>query len=168
MNDSPRMPAPENATRDAQGRLIELSFCSEKPPQKITANSWLVAVDGSAHSQRAVTETLRLAKAMAPCAIDLVNVQSWLAKETAETQLSQRGWDASATARALLDQAGQPWRLHVLMGESAERIVALAEALGSGGIVIGSHGLDATHALLLGSVAYKVIHLAAMPVLIVR
>lgn len=54
------------------------------------------------------------------------------------------------------------------MGDAAEGIVALARELGSRGIAIGSRGLTAAESLLLGSVAYKVVHLSAVPVLVVR
>ena len=83
-------------------------------------------------------------------------------------ELARRGWHATAAVRALMDEAGIAWRLHVRMGEAAEEIVALAQQLGSQGIAIGSHGLTATESLFLGSVAYKVVHLGKVPVLIVR
>ena len=44
----------------------------------------------------------------------------------------------------------------------------LAEALGSRGIIIGARGLSSVKALLLGSVAYKVIHTATVSVLVTR
>ena len=44
----------------------------------------------------------------------------------------------------------------------------LAEDLDAGLIVMGSHGRGDLTALLLGSVAHKVVHLANRPVLIVR
>jgi len=100
--------------------------------------------------------------------VDLVHVHPWLVKEAAEAELARRGWHAAAAARALMDEAGIAWRLHVRMGEAAEEIVALAQELGSRGIAIGSHGLTATESLFLGSVAYKVVHLGKVPVLIVR
>ena len=71
-------------------------------------------------------------------------------------------------ACARLDANGLGWRLHVLMGEPAARIVELAHTLGSRGIVIGSRGLSATENLLLGSVAQRVIHTAGGAVLVVR
>ncbi|MDO8279031.1 MAG: universal stress protein [Burkholderiaceae bacterium] len=54
------------------------------------------------------------------------------------------------------------------MGEAAEEIVALAQQLGSRGIALGSRGLTATESLFLGSIAYKVVPLAKVPVLIGR
>ena len=98
----------------------------------------------------------------------LAYVRPWRVKEAAEAELPQRGWDISTASRAYLSQAGIGWRLHVRMGDAATELVALAASLGSRGIVIGSHGLTAMQSLMLGSVAYKVVHLSAVPVMIVR
>lgn len=164
------MPTPVSEERDDIGRLIAATYETGRAhPDAGSGNGWLVAVDGSDHSLRAVSQAARLAsESRARASIDLVNVQPWLGKEAAETELPQRGWAATARARALLDAAGAPWRVHVVMGEVAPQIVRLAEALGSRGIVIGSHGLTSAQALLLGSVAYKVIHTATVSVLVTR
>lgn len=42
------------------------------------------------------------------------------------------------------------------------------DAPGSRGIALGSRGLTATESRLLGSVAYKAVHLTRLPALIVR
>ena len=164
------VPKPVSEERDDIGRLIAATFETGRPqPDAGSGNGWLVAVDGSDHSLRAVAQAARLAsESRERAGIDLINVQPWLGKEAAETELPQRGWAATARARALLDAAGAPWRVHVVMGEAAPQIVRMAEALGSRGIIIGSHGLTSVQTLLLGSVAYKVIHMATVPVLVVR
>lgn len=91
-----------------------------------------------------------------------------LAKEAAETVLLPRVWEQTRTARGRLDAAGVPWRLHAEMGNPATRIMTLAQEPGSAGIVMGSHALPSIDLLVLGWVAYKVVHLARMPVLLVR
>lgn len=161
MNDTPG--TPRQLERDEAGRLIYLAIDST-PPLPAEDNPWLVAVDGSPQSLRATAEAAR----MASCALHLVNVQHWLAVEAAEAELPLRGWNATAEARALLDAAGRPWRLHVTMGEAADSIAALAKRLGCNGIVIGSHGMGAATALLLGSVSQRVMHLATTAVRVVR
>lgn len=163
-----KMPTPGSVERDEDGRLVGLHIDGDQPLVAHGENAWLVAVDGSSHAQRAVAEAAHLACQMPGCSLHLVNVQHWLSKEAAETELAQRGWAASEKARAFLDARGQPWRLHVVMGEAAEHIVALASRLGCRGIVIGSRGLGAAENLLVGSVAYKVIHLSPVSVLVVR
>jgi tellurite resistance protein TerC len=158
---------PPQTARDSDGRLIGLSVDSGRSILSVVENTWLVAIDGSEHSLRATAQAVYFGL-MQNCAIHLINVQPWLSKEAAESELMRRGWDATAKARELLDKSGIPWRLHVVMGETVESIVALADSLGCRGIIIGSKGLNATEALLLGSVAYKVIHLSKVSVLVVR
>lgn len=167
------IPTPAQTARDALGRLVAVTWGAG--PADATGR-WLVAVDGSAGSLRAVAAAVRLVRSAGHAAaapgggpgIDLVHVHTWLVKEAAEIELPRRGWQASADARALLEAAGIAWRLHVRMGEAAEEIVALAQSLGSLGIAIGSHGLTAAESILLGSVAYRVVHLGKVPVLILR
>ena len=162
-----QMPSPSRIDRDADGRLIGLTLDggAHAPPG---GTRWLVAVDGSDHSLRAVAEAARFAGQLKDCTLNLVNVQHWLSREAAESELGARGWKATDKARALLKAAALPWQLHIVMGEAAEAIVALSTHLGCQTIVIGSRGLGATENLLVGSVAYKVIHLSSVSVLVVR
>jgi len=165
------MPTPDLEQRDSLGRLTSVAWYSNEAPATRTApvcGRWLVAVDGSACSLRAVAASARLAAGGQGDVLDLVNVQPWLSKEAAESELAQRGWAATAPARQLLQASATPWRLHVLMGEDATTIVHLAESLDSLGICLGSHGWTAAEAVLLGSVTSKVLRLAKVPVLIVR
>ncbi|MDP2811687.1 MAG: universal stress protein [Rhodocyclaceae bacterium] len=164
----PTIPMPSSTERDSDGRLVGLAIDCCQSLSAQNGNSWLLAVDGSEHSQRAAAEAVGLTCQMKDCTLHLVNVQHWLSKEAAESELKNRGWTATEQARSLLDTAGKPWRLHVAMGDAAERIVALATRLGCRGIVIGSRGLGAAENLLVGSVAYKVIHLSPVSVLVVR
>jgi len=164
-------PAPDLEQRDSLGRLTSVAWYSSEASAARTApasSRWLVAVDGSACSLRAVAASARLAAVGQGDVLDLVNVQPWLSKEAAESELAQRGWAATAPARQLLLASAMPWRLHVLMGEDATAIVSLAESLDSLGICLGSHGWTAAEAVLLGSVTSKVLRLAKVPVLIVR
>ena len=161
------MPPASASYRDADGRLTGLRIESNPPPAAPAKNSWLLAIDGSKHAQQAIDEALRLADDMKTFSIELVHVEHWLSKEAAETELAKRGWAVTDEARRMLDTAGQPWCLHLVMGEYAESIVRLAEERGCRGIIMGSRGLGAAENLLLGSVAHKVIHLSPVPVLIV-
>jgi len=162
------MPAPALERRDDMGRLVAVTWPGAGVSEDPGSKRWLVAVDGSACSLRAVGMVAGLAAMEPGVGVDLVHVQLWLNKEAAESELARRGWTATAQARQLLDAASVRWRLHIVMGEGAPEIADLADALGSRGIAIGSRGLTATESLLLGSVAYKVVHLARLPVLIVR
>lgn len=162
------VPLPVRSTHDEHGRLVAASWGSVPEGGAGQGSTWLVAVDGSEGALRAADMAARLVAAEAFAGVDLVHVLPWLTKEAAQAELPRRGWQASATARALMDEAGVSWRLHVRMGEPAEQIVALSQELGSRGIAVGSHGLGATESLLLGSVADKLVHLGTVPVLVVR
>lgn len=162
------MPAPVRTERDLDARLVGVVLDSAQPLPGGPQDSWLVAIDGSEHSLRAAAQAARLAGQASHGTIHLVHVQPWLSKEAAENELAQRGWLATAEARALLERSGIAWRLHVLMGDPAERIAALGAELGCRAIAIGSQGVGATVGLLLGSVAYKLLHLSQTPVLLVR
>lgn len=165
---TPAIPTPDRSIRDELGRLVAASWGRVPADRAGRSGTWLVAIDGSEGALQAAAMAARLVAAEALADVDLVHVPPWLTKEAAEAELPRRGWQASAAARALMDKAGIAWRLHVRMGEAAEQIVALSQELGSRAIAIGSHGLTATESVLLGSVAYKVVHLGKVPVLIVR
>ena len=104
---------------------------------------------------------------MSACALHLIHVQTWLSREAAELELAPRALEATARARLALDTAGVPWRLHVALGDPAERIIERALQLHVAGIVIGNRGLNVIESLLVGSVTSKVIHLSPVPVLVV-
>ena len=162
------IPQPKERQRDNDGRLIHLVIDGPLPLPAQSGNAWLVAIDGSEHAQHAVTQAMQLVSQTQDGRLHLLNVQHWLSKEAAEVELPRRGWEASAMARTTLTAAGIPWCLHVSMGDSAERIVEVAKQSGCRGIVIGSRGLGAAKNLLIGSVAYKVIHLSPISVLVAR
>ena len=169
INAPDSVPEASSEKRDAFGRRVEVSFESRQiPPGTPVGDHWLVAIDGSRHSMHALAMAIRLASESSGCMLDLINVQPWLSKEAAESELHGLGWRACADACASLDANRLGWRLHVLMGEPAQCIVAKAKALDSRGIVIGTRGLTVTQDLLLGSVAQQVIHTARGALLIVR
>jgi nucleotide-binding universal stress UspA family protein len=59
-------------------------------------------------------------------------------------------------------------QLHLRLGRPDEEIVALAEELGAGLIVLGSRGRGGVRRALLGSVSNSVVHHGHCPVLVVR
>ena len=149
------------------GRLVGLVYESTPPLPAPAANPWLVAVDGSDNALRAVAHAAGQAEAMKACALHLIHVQPWLSKEAAEAELAHRALGATARARATLDAAGLPWRLHVALGDPPACIIDRAVRLRAAAVVIGSRGLNTVESLLFGSVAYKVMHLSPVPVLVV-
>jgi nucleotide-binding universal stress UspA family protein len=167
MSPARATPVLAGSETDSDGRLVGMVYDSAPPLPASSKNPWLVAVDSSDNALRAVAHAAGQAAAMNAVALHLVHVQPWLAKEAAEAELAHRALGATARARDLLDAKGLPWRLHVALGEPAERIIHRAIRISASGIVIGSRGLNVVESLLFGSVAYKVMHLSPLPVMVV-
>lgn len=137
----------------------------------------LVPVDGSPNSDRAVRHVVALAEINPSMEVFLLNVQpvvgdwevrSFLKKEEIEAMEESRGGDALESARALLDAAGVRYSPQVLIGPVAETIARTALEQNCDGIVMGTRGLGAAAGALLGSVAAQVVHLADVPVTLVK
>ena len=141
--------------------------------------SVLLPIDGSPCALRAVELILaKRARYSHPeeMAIHLVNVQlpftvediRWASKEQVNEYDQGRSERETREACALLDRAGVGYTRHDLVGEAAEEIATLAETLACDQIVMGTHGRGALQGLLMGSTTTKVIHLAKVPVLLVK
>jgi nucleotide-binding universal stress UspA family protein len=167
MSPTRMTPVPPGGEYDTDGRLVGMVYDSAPPLPAPATNPWIVAVDSSDNALRAVAHAAGQAAAMNAMALHLVHVQPWLAKEAAEAELAHRALGATARARDLLDAKGLPWRLHVALGEPAQRIIHRAVRISASGIIIGSRGLNVVESLLFGSVAYKVMHLSPLPVMVV-
>ncbi|MBM3392111.1 MAG: universal stress protein [Betaproteobacteria bacterium] len=137
----------------------------------------LVPVDGSSNSDRAVQHVVALAGTCPSMDVVLLNVQpeidDWsvrrfLKKEEVEAMEESKGGDALHSARALLDAAGVRYTPMVLIGPVAETIAKTALEQNCDGIVMGTRGLGAVAGALLGSVSEKVIHLADLPVTLIK
>ena len=167
MSPSRLTPVLAGSETDTDGRLVGLVYDSTPPLPAPDTNPWLIAVDSSDNALRAVAHAAGQAAAMKAMALHLVHVQPWLSREAAEAELAHRALGATARARELLDAKDLPWRLHVALGEPAERIIHRAVRISASGIVIGSRGLNVVEGLLFGTVAYKVMHLSPLPVMVV-
>lgn len=137
----------------------------------------LIPVDGSANSDRAVKHVIAMAEGRELVEIHLLNVQepadNWELKRfmppsEIEAMQESRGGDSLASARELLDKAGIRYTPHVLIGPVAETIARFALEQGCNKIVMGTRGSTSLGSLLLGSVTTKVIHLADVPVTLVK
>ena len=80
----------------------------------------------------------------------------------------EEGEASLAAAKKRLDAAGIRYTPRILVGPVAETIVAQAKKTGCDLIFIGTHGRTAAGNMLLGSIATKVMHIATVPVLLVR
>ena len=74
----------------------------------------------------------------------------------------------NAQVEQIKADGGTVAQAHLRVGRPDEQIVALAEEIGAGLIVMGSRGLGGIRRLLMGSVSDSVVRHAHCPVLIVR
>jgi nucleotide-binding universal stress UspA family protein len=137
----------------------------------------LAAIDGSNCSDRAVEELMKRAKAGEKLQVHLLNVQPRIFPEEAmvfldpakmDTYYYEQGSRALASAEQRLKKAGLSFTAHRATGPVAETIVAKAKELGVDEILMGTHGRGRVGAMLLGSVATKVLHMATVPVMLVQ
>lgn len=73
-----------------------------------------------------------------------------------------------AFAEAVLSESGTPFQSHIRFGDAAPEIIAQASQLDCDHIVMATHGDGALKNWVLGSVATKVVHLATIPVTLVK
>lgn len=132
----------------------------------------LLPVDGSEHSRKAVQVAGDLARRYGAEVVVLH------AREHELTWGADIDIESAEEARLLVDgvvrelkDAGTNVRgevVRVPLGDVPRAILDVGKAEDAGLIVMGTRGLSDWERLLLGSVAHKVVHLADVPVLVVR
>ncbi|HEX9182910.1 MAG TPA: universal stress protein [Burkholderiales bacterium] len=138
----------------------------------------LVPVDGSQAALRAVKHAAAVAAHVRGGEVLLLNVQPILPMygmvraymrvpqyKAARATLARQ---ALVGAERLLKRAKTKHRDHVMYGDPGETIADAARKLKCRMIVMGTRGQGAVGNLILGSVATKVIHLAKVPVTLVK
>ncbi|MBO1112851.1 universal stress protein [Bordetella petrii] len=138
----------------------------------------LVPVDGSECALRALQTAIAMAGQHgnnaelhllnAPVPILSGHARMFLNKQDVQKYYDEEGEKALADARQAAEQAGVPFVTAVQAGPSAQTIAAYARMHQCAHIVMGTRGLSALPGILLGSVASKVIHLADVPVTLVK
>ena len=136
----------------------------------------LVAVDGSAHADRALDEALDLARALNSrlTLISVASRTSWRFMAGPYTGLLPTQDDADKEAQATLREAAarlddeMPVTTIVGQGAAAAAIITHASDGGHDRIVRGSRGRGGAAAALLGSVSHSVLNHSHGPVLIVH
>ena len=131
---------------------------------------FLVAIDGSPGANRAAEYVVRRASGLRPCEVHLVMVRHARIQELlTETQRNALMTAALETedSRRMLERSGIAYDVHMELGYPAREIIALAKSLACDEIVVGSRGMSPIENLLLGSVAYKIVHASPMPVTVV-
>jgi nucleotide-binding universal stress UspA family protein len=136
----------------------------------------LVPVDGSEPSLRAVQYLIKRIGQSQDTEIHLLNVQVPIPKaitmlinrEAAKDFHRDEGNAALKGARALLDQTGVKCASHIAVGESADTIAAYAREQGCDEIILGARGHGKVLNVLLGSTTTRLLHLADVPVTVVK
>ena len=85
-----------------------------------------------------------------------------------ESYHQEQGQETLKSAKELLDAAGVAYVAHIAVGEPAETIAEYAKDRNIDEIVMGTRGMGSVASLLLGSCALKVVHLAEVPVTLVK
>lgn len=140
-------------------------------------SAWLIAVDGSAASLNAVHYAIKEAASRTDKPqFFVINVQAPLSgditrfvdSQTVEDFHREAGEAALTQAKEKLGAAGLDYSAHILIGDAAPTIVGFAVDRDCSLIVVGAQGAGSVVGLFMGSVALKVVHLWARPVLLVR
>lgn len=156
------VPGPAEGRRAASGRKV----------QRI-----LLATDGSPHSAHALHYVSRLSGIDPDLDVHLMNVQprilsgnvrSYFSTSQIEAYQKAEGMSAMKRPIRLLEKSSVRHQVHIRTGPAAEVIVQAARDLKCDRIVMGTRGLAAAGSLLLGSVAYGVVHRSDLPVTLVK
>jgi nucleotide-binding universal stress UspA family protein len=134
-------------------------------------------VDGSENSDRTARHLVDMAGHCGATVIRVVNVQPPLLyvevplqprQEVIDSWMHKSGKDAVRSVCALLDAAGIPYVLELAEGKIVEILVQYTERGKCNMIFMGTRGMGTVANLALGLVATKVIHLAQIPVTLVK
>jgi nucleotide-binding universal stress UspA family protein len=137
----------------------------------------LFPTDGSAASIAALHRLVpRFAWFAQPLALTIVNVHhtvpyaraaAWAGKEAVHRYYEEEGNAALAPIEAALDEQRIAYERVLRLGEPAHEVVRFANEWGADLIALGRHGHGGVIAILLGSVAQKIIATSPVPVLLI-
>jgi nucleotide-binding universal stress UspA family protein len=138
----------------------------------------LVPIDGSQYALRALHHVLDTRSWYSESLeVHLLNVQPpvasgavkmFIPREQLDEFCEEQGETALKAARELMQASGLAYHARVGVGDAAATIAAYARDQGCALIAMGTRGLGSIGNMLLGSVATKVIHLAEVPVLLIK
>ncbi len=137
---------------------------------------FLLPVDGSKPAERAVRHVIEMSANGLAVTVLLLNVQADLPprsrpkarRRIGMLQQLEAGDKAMRPAMTLLERAGVKYKCYSRSGAPAEVILKFAREKNCDAITMGTRGLGAIAGLVLGSVAMKVLQLAAVPVTLVK
>ena len=138
----------------------------------------LLAVDGSVHSRKATTALIKNTAwhKRAPEVVLLnvyypvpkVNFGPLVSRNMVVSFYQEQGEHALAGSKRLLEKAGIRYQSKVLAGPISQTIIRQCRAQRCDLIYMGTRGMGSLGGMLLGSTATKVVHLAAVPVVLVK
>lgn len=138
----------------------------------------LIAVDGSEHARHAIEVAAKLARDLPATEVVLLNVRTPVVYFSEVPMVDFQSLDglAQADQDRLLETAQTQARalglarisVRSAVGQPAQEIVRVASDAAVDQIVMGTRGMNALAGLLMGSVAQRVVHLAPVPVLLVK
>ena len=137
----------------------------------------MVPFDGSRSALRALEHALAELHGRADAQVHVLNVRNppvhtfpskLVSPDLIDQELRREGLALLEQAYAMARASGIGCVRHVRIGHPGEEIAACAAEQGCDAIIMGTRGMSAAAGLLLGSVATKVVHLAPVPVTLVR
>lgn len=137
----------------------------------------LLPVDGSEHAMSAVRHAITNIKEGLVADIHVIHVQPIMVMlgepmlyDYAQIEDAQRLQGESVLKEACkpLDEAGLKYTTHFEIGPVSNTIVDYAKAHGCDIIIMGTRGMGVFGNLVLGSTANEVVHLAEIPVTLVK
>jgi nucleotide-binding universal stress UspA family protein len=145
----------------------------------MSAPKILIPVDGSPASLRAIEFAIEMVGQNPGASLVLLHVSNIPAIDLAGvSEVMASDWlqeaASRASAKALKDAIGKcegasvVFRTLIKAGQTAETIAQVAHEEDVKHIVMGTRGLGAIKGLLLGSVATQVIHLAGVPITLIK
>jgi nucleotide-binding universal stress UspA family protein len=138
----------------------------------------LLAVDGSVHSRKATTALIKntalykrspevfLLNVYYP--VPRVNFGPLVSRNMVVSYYQEQGERALAESKRLLDKAGIRYQAKVLAGPISQTIIRQCRAQHCDLIYMGTRGMGSLGGMFLGSTATKVVHLAAVPVVLAK
>ncbi|MEZ5926823.1 MAG: universal stress protein [Hyphomicrobiaceae bacterium] len=140
---------------------------------------FLVPVDDSDYARRALDYAISLAGKLAgPAKLHIVTshdeayvserMMGHISVEKVQEILQKHSESILEPAVEAARKAGVDFETEVLIGHTAEAVAARAKSLGADAIIMGTRGMSAVSNLVMGSVATKVVHLAEVPVTLVK
>lgn len=137
----------------------------------------LIPVDGSSHAKKALKYAISTIKEGLAADIHIINVQPMvypigelpmLDIELIEEAQKKQAKKVISAASKMLNEAGLKHTTHFEFGPVASSIVSYAKAHGCDSIIMGTRGMGLLKNIVLGSTSNKVVHLAEIPVTLVK